>query len=108
MMCVQEGGLYKFIGCPLQELVHYSISLCELWHRIFSCLHYRDLPSLRKMIIGLPELQIEHDGICRGCVVGNNFMAYFPSSDNQSKGILDLVHSNVCGLMTIPSFSDFL
>ena len=61
---VREGGLYKLTGCPVQALVHDSINLCELWHRRFAQLHYRALPGLRKMVIGLPEMQVEQDGVC--------------------------------------------
>jgi hypothetical protein len=31
----------------------------------------------------------------------------FPGSDSRSKGILDLIHSNVCGPMSIVSFSGY-
>lgn len=55
----------------------------------------------------LLELQ-EHEGVCRGCVVGKNAKGSFPSSDCKSKGILDLVHSYVCRPMTISSFGGFL
>jgi hypothetical protein len=89
-------------------LVHDNISLCELWHQIFAHLHYRDLPTLKRMVTGLPELQVEHDGICRGCALGKNAKGYFPRSDNRSKGILDLVHSDVCGPMTVASLGGFM
>jgi hypothetical protein len=32
----------------------------------------------------------------------------FQGSDNRSKGILDLVHSDLCGPMTIASLSGYL
>ena len=89
-------------------MVHDNISLCELWHRRFAHLHYRALPALRKMVIGLPELQVEHDGICRGCALGKNAKGSFPSSDSRSKGILDLVHSDGSGLMIVSSLVGFL
>jgi transposase InsO family protein len=76
--------------------------------KIFSHLHYRALPTLKRMVTGLPELQVEHDGICRGCALGKNAKGYFPSSDSRSKGILDLVHSDVCGPMTVASLGGFL
>jgi transposase InsO family protein len=82
--------------------VSYGINICTL------TLHYRALPTLKRMVTGLPELQVEHDGICRGCALGKNAKGYFPSSDNRSKGILDLVHSDVCGPMTVASLGGFL
>nr|QHR90811.1 hypothetical protein Q903MT_gene4837 [Picea sitchensis] len=89
---VREGGLYRFLGKPVKALVHYSVSLNELWHRRYAHLHYRALPSLRKVVTGLPELQVEHDGICRGCALGKNAKKSFPSSSSRSKGTLDLIH----------------
>jgi len=102
---VREGGLYRFLGKPVQALVHDSVSLNSLWHRRYAHIHYRALPSLRKVVTGLPELQVEHDGICRGCALGKNANKSFPSSSSRSKGTLDLIHSDVCGPMTVTSLS---
>jgi hypothetical protein len=60
------------------------------------------------MVKGLPELLVENDGICRGCALGKNAKGYFPSSDNKSKGILDLVHSDECGFMKFVSLGGFM
>jgi hypothetical protein len=68
-------------------------------------LHYRGLPILGKMVTGLPQLRTKHDGICRGCALGTNAKGSFSSSDSRSKGILDFVHSYLCGPMTIASLS---
>jgi hypothetical protein len=46
---------------------------------------------------------VEHDGVCKGCTLGKNAKESFSSSDNRSKGILDIIHSDVCGQMTVPS-----
>jgi hypothetical protein len=56
-------------------------------------------------VTGFPQLRVEHDGICRGCVLGTNANVFFSSSDNRSKGILDFVHSYLCGPMTVASLS---
>jgi hypothetical protein len=103
----RDGSLFKLTGQPTQALVHDSDNLCELWHRILGHLHYKALPRLRKMVTGLPEFGSEHQGICRGCALGKNTKAAFSSSDSRSKGILDLVHSDVCGLMLVPSSNGY-
>jgi hypothetical protein len=41
--------------------------------------------------------------MCRGCALGKNAKAAFPSSESRSKGILDLIHSDVCGPMSVAS-----
>jgi hypothetical protein len=60
-------------------------------------LHYRDFPAFRKMVTGLQEFEAGHQGVCRGCTLGKNSKHAFTSNDSRSKGILDLVHSYVCG-----------
>jgi hypothetical protein len=59
------------------------------------------------MVTGLPEFgAAEHQGVCRGCALGKNAKVVFSSNDRRSKEILDLVHSDVCGPMSVPSSSD--
>jgi hypothetical protein len=41
--------------------------------------------------------------VCRGCALGKNAKDAFPSNESRSKGILDLIHSNVCGSMSVAS-----
>ena len=59
-------------------------------------------------MIGLPEIHIEHDGVCIGCALGKNVKGSFSSSDNRSKGILDLIHTDVCGPMIVASLNRYL
>jgi hypothetical protein len=105
---VREDNLYRLTIHPIQALVHDSISLSKLWHRRLAHLHYRALPALGKMVTGLPPLRVEHDGICRGCALGKNAKGTFSSSDSISKGILDLVHLDLYGPMTVASLSGYL
>jgi transposase InsO family protein len=60
------------------------------------------------MVAGLPEIHINHDGVCRGCSLGKNVKGSFLSSESRSKGILDLIHTDVCGPMTVTSLSRYL
>jgi transposase InsO family protein len=53
-------------------------------------------------------MQVEHDGVCKGCELGNNSKGIFPISDNRSKGILEHIHSYVCIQMMIPYIGNFL
>ena len=97
--------MYILTVQPVQGLIHDSISLSELWHRRHVRLHYRALPTLGKMVTGLPKIHVEHDGICRGCALGKNAKRSFSSNDSRSKGILDLVHIDLCGPMIVSSLS---
>ena len=55
----------------------------------------------KRMATNILDLQVEHEGVCKGCTLGKNTKGPYPSSDSRSEGILDLVHSDVCGPMTI-------
>jgi hypothetical protein len=105
---VQEGGLYKFKGHSDSALVHNTVNLSELWHRRFAHLHYKALPIVSKMVTGLPEIQVDHEGTCKGCAQGKNVKNLFPSNDNKAKGVLDIVHSDVCGPMSATSLSEYV
>lgn len=52
---------------------------------------------LREMVTGLPDFNTEHHDVCKGCALGKYTKSPFQSSDNRAAGILDLIHSNVCG-----------
>ena len=105
---VEEGGLYKLKGSSDQALLHSTIDPCELWNRRFAHLHYRALLTVSKAVIGILELQANHESVCKGCAQGKNVKSPFPSSDNKAKGILDIVHLDVCGPMTATSLSRYV
>jgi hypothetical protein len=104
---VRENNLYRLIVRLVRALLHDTINLSELWHRRLAHLHYRALLSLWNMVTGLPEIHIEHDGICRGCALGKNIKGSFSSNDSRSKGILDLIHTDVFGPMIVVSLSRY-
>ena len=92
----------------LKALLHDTVSSVELWHMRLDHLHYRALPSLRKVVFGLPEFEVLHDGVCQGCALGKNVKKTFPNSDSQAKGILDLIHSDLCKPMSVTTQSGHL
>jgi hypothetical protein len=98
---IHGDGLYKLKGKADQALVHSTINPCEPWHRRFTHIHYKELLIVSKMVKGLLEIQVFHDGVCKGCAQGKNVKKPFPSSDSKAKRVLDLIHSNVCGPMSI-------
>ena len=76
-------------------------------HRKLAHLNYKALPSLRKVSTGFLEFGDQHNGVCRGCALGKNDKRLFQSSDSKSKGILDLIHSDLCGPMSDATLSGF-
>ena len=70
-------------------------------------MHYRPLPLARKVVEGLLEIQAKHGGVCKGCVKGKNTKKTFPSSESKAKGILETIHSYVCGPMSSNPLSGY-
>jgi hypothetical protein len=105
---MRDGDLYRLLFQPLLALVASSDNsgqLCELGHRMMAHLHHGALGGLREVVTGVPQINIEHQDVCRGCALGKFAKASFPDSDKRSTGILDLVHMDVCGSMTQKSLS---
>jgi hypothetical protein len=102
---VQEGGLYKLKGHSVSELVHSTVTPSELWHRRFDHIHYKALSIVSNMVTGFFDIQVDHEVICKGCTQVKNVKNMFPSSDNKAKGLLDIIHSDVCGPMSTASLS---
>jgi hypothetical protein len=105
---VREGKLFIILFHPLLALVvsgENNRQMCELWHRRMAHLHHGALGGLRVVVTGEPHISIENQNVCRGCVLGNFAKASFPNGDTRLAGILDLVHTDMCGPMTRRSLS---
>ena len=98
----EEGGLYKLKRHQESTLVHETTSSSELWHRRLAHINYKSLPYVRKVVTGLSDLKIDHEGTCKGCARGKNIKNPFMKSERKTKGTLELIHYDVCGLMGPP------
>ena len=87
--------------------MHESTDPSELWHRMLSHINYKALPHVRKVVTGLLYLKIDHEGTCKGCERRKNIKNPFPKSETKTKGTWELIHSDVCGLMSSTSLSGF-
>ena len=105
---VEEGGLYKLKGHTDSTLATNTINPCERWHKRLAHVHYKSLPIVSKVVTGLLEIQIENEGVCKGCAQGKNTKNPFPKSDSKSKWILDIIHSDICGPMQTTSLSGYV
>ena len=61
----------------------------------------------RDMVTGFPEFNTEHSDVCRGRALGKYTKTVFTSNDSRSAGVLDLIHSNLCGPMSSVSLRGF-
>ena len=103
----EEGGMYKLKGHLVIALVHETTNPSELWHRRLAHINYKALPHVNKVVTGLLDLKINHEGICKGCAKGKNIKNPFPKSETKTKGTLELIHSDVCGPMSSTFLSGF-
>ena len=104
----QEGGLYKLKGHLEQALFHDTVEPKELWHIRIAHVHYRELPLASKAVEGIPEFQPKYEGVYKGCAKGKNTKKTFPSSKSKAKGILEIIHSDVCRPMSSSSLSGYV
>jgi transposase InsO family protein len=51
---------------------------------------------------------VDHEGVYKGCAQGKNVKKPFPSSDSKAKGVLDIIHSDVCEPMSTASLSKYV
>jgi transposase InsO family protein len=103
MIGIRSCKLYMLQFEPPQALITSMKDMGELWHRRMAQLHHGALNVLKEVVTGLLELSIEHNDVCKGFALGKYTKTTFPSSGNRSKGILDLVHSDVCEPMSSTS-----
>ena len=99
----EEGGLYKLKSHSEATMTHAIENPCELWHRRLAHINYKALLYVCKALTGLPELKVDHEGVCNGCAQGKNIKNPFLKRDSKAKGFLELIRSDVCG--PIPSSS---
>ena len=100
--------MYKLKGQSEVDLIHDTTSPCELWHRRLAHINYKALPHVSKVVTGLPNLKIDHEGICKGCAEGKNIKNPFMKSDTKPEGIFELIHLDVCGSMPSTSLSRYV
>jgi hypothetical protein len=63
------------------------------------------LPLLKNMVQGLPNFKVGKIGVPKGCTLCKHSKTTFPSSEQRSTEILELIHSDVCGPMSSPSYT---
>jgi transposase InsO family protein len=104
----EENGLYKLKGHSEAAMTHTIENSCELWHRRLAHINYKALPYICKAVTGLSKLKGDHKGICNGCAQGKDIKNLFLKRENKTEGVLELIHSDVCGPMPSSSISEYV
>ncbi|GJZ89096.1 retrovirus-related pol polyprotein from transposon TNT 1-94 [Tanacetum coccineum] len=79
-----------------------------LWHRILSHLNfdYINLLSKKDVVIGLPKLKYFKDQLCSSCEVSKAKRSSLKTKTvPSSKGLLNLLHIDLCGPMRVASIN---
>jgi hypothetical protein len=100
--------LYKLKGHSEAAMTHAIENACELWHRILAHINYKALLYICKVVTSLLELKGDHEGICNGCAQGKNIKNHFLKRGSKAEGVLELIHSDLCGLMPSSSISGYV
>ena len=109
VIAAEGGGFYKLKGHTyLDHLTTSTINPCELLHIRLAHVNYKSLPIVSKVFIGLPEIQVNNEGVFTGCAQRKNTKNPFPSNNSKEKGILDIFHSYVCGPMSATSLRGYM
>jgi hypothetical protein len=86
--------------------VAHSDDLNKFWHESFGHLNYHSLQQLcdQQMVTSLPLVSCR-DGVCAICVLNKHHRDNFDKCASwHSPTPLQLVHSDLCGLLSSPSF----
>ena len=70
-------------------------------------MHHGALRVLREITTGVLDFSVEHYEVWRGCALGKYTKLPFPASDNRSTCILDLIHFDVSGHMSLVSLGGY-
>lgn len=62
-----------------------------------------DMMMRKKLVTGLPQLEVNKETICVGCQYGKAHQKPFEKSDFQARQTLELIHSDVFGPVKQPS-----
>nr|GEU61856.1 retrotransposon protein, putative, unclassified [Tanacetum cinerariifolium] len=93
---------------PLCLMAKASQTQAWLWHRRLSHLNFDYINLLLKkdVVIGLPKLKYIKDQLCSSCELSKAKRSSFKSKVVlSSKGRLNLLHMNLCGLMWVASIN---
>ena len=103
-----KGVLYKLKVHSEEALIPDTTSPCELLHRSISHIKYKAPPHVRKVVTSIPNINIDHEGICKGCAKGKNIKDPFPKRENKPKEILEHIRLDVYSSIPSTSLSGYM
>jgi hypothetical protein len=82
---------------------HRKVDLTMLWHERMGHIGEKGLRAMHNkgMVKDFPTCNLEVD-FCEHCIYGKQSWARFPFGPTRENGILELVHSDVFGRISVP------
>ena len=108
-----RAGLYGMVG----HSAHVALSAAEspeLWHRRYGHLGYDNLAKLAagKLVTGMntsaAEFKAAGEKACGTCITSKQHKVPRPTSSSDTERPLELVHTDVCGPLEVPSLGGSL
>ncbi|GBP78467.1 Retrovirus-related Pol polyprotein from transposon TNT 1-94 [Eumeta japonica] len=78
-------------------------STTHLWHQCLGHLNYNDVHKLPNCTTSVKLSSQKEKYVCISCLVGKQARQSFPSNGSRANGLLELVHTDVCGPIQVAS-----
>ena len=100
-----------FLSFPPNYPTAYSSQVNEtphLWHRRFGHLGFDNLAKMESLVTGIRTSTAQFkaattDANCKACILGKQHRLPFPTSTSATQAPLELLHTDLCGPMPVPS-----
>ena len=109
------AGLFGMIGhCAHVHVALSAVESPELWHRRYGHLGYDNLAKLAagELVTGMKttaaDFKAAGEKACGTCITSKQHKVPRPTSSSDSERPLDLVHTDVCGPLEVPSLGGCL
>ena len=102
--CQEEECFFSSVGSFRKKEASMS-----LWHQRYGHLSHGNLDVLNRkdMVEGLTfDSKVSEKSTCEGCIMGKHHRTPFPKQSSRvTRKPLELIHSDVCGPISVPSIS---
>ena len=105
---VRQGLLYELCTKSNFALMHETSDSNEIWHRRLGHIKFHALTSMEKLVTRMLKLSHIHNESCKGCALGKNAKKSFTHSLSKTIDVLELVHFDLCGPISLASIGGFL
>lgn len=105
---LRERDETAHIASNLEALTTLKVRSDISWHRRLGHANVSDLREAERKgtIEGLKREELGDDNECDVCLKGKMTRKPFPKKSSRQSDLLDIIHSDVCGPMRIPSIGD--